>query len=137
MSTLDALVQLIFNVYEAFTVAVYLRQGDLLSCVSSYTFSRSFDQLRKIPVESSLPGWVVKHNEPLIIPNFDKDEAALGYYGATEDIKSFMGYPLEVPGVIVIDSKKKYVFTDKEKRYLHISLRLCMMRWSARNGSRR
>lgn len=118
MSTLDALVQLIFNVYEAFSVAVYLRQGDLLSCVSSCTFSRSFDQLRKIPVESSLPGWVVKHNEPLIIPNFDKDEAALGYYGAAEDIKSFMGYPLEVPGVIVIDSKKKYVFTDKEKKIL-------------------
>lgn len=118
MSTLDALVQLIFNVYEAFTVAVYLRQGDVLSCLSSYTFSRNFDQLRKIPVESSLAGWVVKHNEALIIPNFDKDEGTLGYYGATEDIKSFMGYPLEVPGVIVIDSKKKYVFTDKEKKIL-------------------
>lgn len=118
MSIVDALVQLAFNVYEAFTVAVYLRQGDVLSCLSSVTFSRSFDKLRKIPVESSLPGWVVKHNEPLIIPNFDKDEETLGYYGAAEDIKSFMGYPLEVPGVILIDSKKKYVFTDKEKKIL-------------------
>lgn len=118
MSTLDALVQLIFNVYEAFTVAVYLRQGDALSCLSSFTFSQSFEQLRKIPVESSLPGWVVKHNEPLIIPNFDKDEATLGYYNGAEDIKSFMGYPLEVPGVIIVDSKKKYVFTDKEKKIL-------------------
>lgn len=118
MSTVDALVQLIFNVYEAFTVAVYLRQGDVLSCLSFFTFSHNFDRLRKIPVESSLPGWVVKHNEALIIPNFDKDEATLGYYGATEDIKSFMGHPLEVPGVIVIDSKKKYVFTDKEKKIL-------------------
>lgn len=118
MSTVDALVQLIFNVYEAFTVAIFLRQGDVLSCLSFFTFSQNFDRLRRIPVESSLPGWVVKHNEALIIPNFDKDEATLGYYGGTEDIKSFMGYPLEVPGVIVIDSKKKYVFTDKEKKIL-------------------
>jgi GGDEF domain-containing protein len=118
MSTVDALVQLIFNVYEAFTVAIYLRQGDVLSCLSSVSFSRSFDRLRKIPVETSLPGWVVKHNEPLIIPNFDKDESTLGYYGSPEEIKSFMGYPLDVPGLIVIDSKKKYVFTDKEKKIL-------------------
>ncbi|HOJ43797.1 MAG TPA: diguanylate cyclase, partial [Syntrophorhabdaceae bacterium] len=33
-------------------------------------------------------------------------------------IKSFMGYPLGGEGVIVIDSKKKWVFTDKEKRIL-------------------
>jgi GGDEF domain-containing protein len=118
MSTVDALAQLIFNVYEAFTVAIYLRQGDNLNCLSSVSFSRSFDRLRKVSVENSLPGWVVKHNEPLIIPNFDKDEGTLGYYGAAEDIKSFMGYPLEVPGVIIIDSKKKYVFTDKEKKIL-------------------
>ena len=29
-----------------------------------------------------------------------------------------MAYPLEIPGVIVVDSKKKWVFTDKEKKIL-------------------
>ena len=90
----------------------------MLRCVSSVTFANSFDKNKTIPVESTLPGWVFKHNEPLIIPNFDKDEETLGYYGAREDIKSFMAYPVETDGVIVVDSKKKYVFTDKEKKIL-------------------
>ena len=29
-----------------------------------------------------------------------------------------MAYPLEMPGVIVVDSKKKWVFTEKEKKIL-------------------
>jgi len=29
-----------------------------------------------------------------------------------------MGYPMEARGVIIVDSKKKYVFTDKEKKHL-------------------
>lgn len=82
------------------------------------TFSNNFDKNKTIPVEGTLPGWVVKHNEPLIIPNFDKDEEALGYYNAEEGIKSFMGYPMEGNGVVVVDSKKKWVFTDKEKKIL-------------------
>jgi GGDEF domain-containing protein len=115
---IDRLSQLIFNIYEAFTVALYVREKDVLNCISAVTFARSFDQKRPIPIESTLPGWVIKHNAPLIIPNFDKDEDALGYYGASEGIKSFMGYPMDTGGVIIVDSKKKYVFTDKEKKIL-------------------
>jgi GAF domain-containing protein len=115
---IDRLSQLIFNIYEAFTVAVYIRERDMLNCLSSVTFARSFDQNKPIPIESTLAGWVIKHNAPLIIPNFDRDEDALGYYGSPEGIKSFMGYPLETEGVIIVDSKKKYVFTDKEKKIL-------------------
>jgi len=115
---INALSQLIFNIYEAYTVAFYLRDNEVLKCLSSFTFSQSFDKDRPLSIESTLPGWVVKHNEALIIPNFDRDEGALGYYGAREDIKSFMGYPMEHDGVIVVDSKRKWVFTDKEKKIL-------------------
>ncbi|HEY3275945.1 MAG TPA: GAF domain-containing protein [Syntrophorhabdaceae bacterium] len=118
MIMLDSFSQLIFNVYEAFTVALYVKRADRLVCLSSVTFSTSFDKKRSIPLEGSLPGWAVKHGEPLIIPNFDKDEDILGYYGSREEIKSFMAYPLAGDGVIVVDSKKKYVFTDKEKKIL-------------------
>lgn len=118
MNMIDSLAQLIFNIYEAFTVALFMVEGSDLKCVSVVTFAQSFDRARLVPIESSLPGWVVKHGEPLIIPNFDKDAAALGYYGGDEDIKSFMAYPLESPGVIIVDSKKKYVFTDREKKIL-------------------
>ncbi len=115
---IDRLSQLIFNIYEAFTVAFYIREKDTLTCLSSVTFARSFDAKKSISVEGTLPGWVIKHNAPLIIPNFDRDEDALGYYGASEGIKSFMGYPMDTKGVIIVDSKKKYVFTDKEKKIL-------------------
>jgi GGDEF domain-containing protein len=118
MSTIDSLSHLIFNIYEAFTVAFFVKEHDHLKCLSSVSFATSFDKNRSLPIGSSLPGWVVKHNEPLIIPNFDKDVEALGYYGADEGIKSFMGYPMEGKGVIIVDSKKKWVFTDKEKKIL-------------------
>ncbi len=115
---IDGLSQLIFNIYEAFTVALFVKDNDRLNCLSSTTFAKSFDQNRSIPIEGTLPGWVLKHNEPLIIPNFDKAESALGYYKTDEGIKSFMGYPMEENGVIIVDSKKKYVFTDREKKIL-------------------
>ncbi|OPY82297.1 MAG: cyclic-di-GMP phosphodiesterase [Syntrophorhabdus sp. PtaU1.Bin153] len=115
---IDSFSQLIFNIYEAFTVAFFLKEKDHLRCFSSVSFANSFEKNKRIPINSSLPGWIIKHNEPLIIPNFDKDESTLGYYGADEEIKSFMGYPMEGKGVIVVDSKKKWVFTDKEKKIL-------------------
>jgi len=118
MSMIDGIAQLLFNVYEAFTVALYVRGNEHLNCISSVTFAKSFDKNRAISIEGTLPGWVIKHNEPLIIPNFDKDEDALGYYGASEGIKSFMGFPVDTDAVIIVDSKKKYVFTDREKKIL-------------------
>jgi diguanylate cyclase (GGDEF)-like protein len=118
MGMVDSFSQLIFNIYEAFTVALFVKDGENLKCLSSVTFANSFDKSRGIPIEGTLPGWVIKHNEPLIIPNFDKEEDTLGYYGTTEGIKSFMGYPMEGDGVIVVDSKRKWVFTDKEKKIL-------------------
>lgn len=119
MGMIDGFTNLIFNVYEAFSVVLFLKEGEYLKCISYASFANSFDKNKSVPIEGSLPGWVIKHNEPLIIPNFDKDENALGYYGNPEGIKSFMGFPMEDIGVIVVDSKKKWVFTDKEKKILN------------------
>jgi GGDEF domain-containing protein len=116
--SLDNFLQLIFNVYEAYTAALFVQEGDALSCLAAMTFAKSFDKARRLSLDGTLPGWAVKHREPLIIGNFDKDEETLGYYSKDEEIKSFMAYPLDPAGVIVIDSRKKWVFTDKEKKLL-------------------
>jgi diguanylate cyclase (GGDEF)-like protein len=116
--SLDSFVELIFNVYEAHTVALFTKEGDHLSCLSAVTFAKSFDKERLLPLDETLAGWAVKHREPLIIGNFDKDEETLGYYRKREEIKSFMAYPLEAPGVVVVDSKGKWVFTEKDKKIL-------------------
>jgi GGDEF domain-containing protein len=115
---IDGFVQLIFNVYEAFTVALYVPEQDKLRCLSFFSFDTTFDKAKTIPIDGTLPGWVVKHREALIVGNFDKDEETLGYYNKKEEIKSFMAYPLDSMGVIIVDSKKKWVFTDKEKKIL-------------------
>lgn len=52
------------------------------------------------------------------MPNFDRDEKALGYYTEKEEIKAFLCYPIGEKGVFVIDSKKRWSFSDKEKRML-------------------
>jgi GGDEF domain-containing protein len=122
--SLDSFVQLVFNVYEAYTVALFVEDGEKLSCLSAFSFARSFDKARTVPMDGTLPGWVVKHREPLIIGNFDKDEETLGYYRKKEEIKSFMAHPLEMQGVIVVDSKKKWVFTEKEKKVLPLFVSL-------------
>ncbi len=114
----DSLTQLVFDIYEAFTVALFARDKDMLVCISAISFAKSFEKSRTMPIEGTLPGLVMKRKEPLIIPNFDKDERDLGYYGAKEDIKAFMAYPVETDGVIVVDSKKKYAFPDREKKIL-------------------
>ena len=116
--SLDSFVELIFNVYEAHTVALYMKEDDRLICLSAVSFAQSFDKGRSLPLEGTLAGWALKHRAPLIIGNFDKDEETLGYYGRKEEIKSFMAYPLEIPGVIVVDSKGKWVFTEKDKKIL-------------------
>ena len=121
---IDNLSQLIFNVYEAFTVAVFTADHDTLRCRSSVTFAKSFDKNRVIPVEGTLPGWVLKHGESLVIPHFDRDETGLGYYGAPEEIKSFIGYPMEDKGVLIVDSKKRWAFPDREKKILGSFARL-------------
>jgi GGDEF domain-containing protein/putative methionine-R-sulfoxide reductase with GAF domain len=116
--SLDVFVQLVFNVYEAYTVGLYVKDDDHLTCASAVSFAKSFDRAKALPLDGTLAGWVVKHREPLIIGNFDKDEETLGYYGKKEEIKSFMAYPLEIPGVIVVDSKRQWIFTEKEKKIL-------------------
>ncbi|MCX8021619.1 MAG: diguanylate cyclase [Syntrophorhabdaceae bacterium] len=127
MALIDTISNLIFNVYEAYTVAVFLKEGNTtLKCRSSMTFSTHFNKTQTIQIENTLPGWVVKHNTQLVIPNFDKDESTLGYYTSTEGIKAFMGYPIEDRGVLVVDSKKKWGFTDKEKKMLHLFISMIL-----------
>ncbi len=60
MGMIDALSQLIFNIYEAFTVALYAKDNDRLNCLSSVTFAKSFHENRSIPIEGTLPRMGVK-----------------------------------------------------------------------------
>ena len=55
-SMIDSFAELVFNVFEAFTVALFLKDGQQLRCLSSVTFAKSFERERRVPVKGSLPG---------------------------------------------------------------------------------
>ncbi len=67
--------------------------------------------------------WIIKNKKPLLIANFERrSESILDYYynGKKGDIKSFMGCPLKNGlGVLCVDSKNKFSFTEKDQKILH------------------
>lgn len=118
-----SLVDLVSNVTDAYTAALFLPQesGGVLKLRAVHTLS---DHLRKdleIHVGQGLIGWVAERGDPLHSTEFKHDLSALGIYHTEEGIKSFMAVPvatLEGTGVLSIDSKRQYVFTPKVQKVL-------------------
>jgi signal transduction protein with GAF and PtsI domain len=117
---LKELIQLIGNVTEAFTTALFLFdpvQNKLnLRCVQS--LSQHINHQTSLSIGDSLIGWVAKNQRPVNIAQFDRDTRNLKFYLRDEKIKSFLAVPLGEVGVLCIDSKRNYVFTDKDQKIL-------------------
>ncbi len=67
-------------------------------------------------------GWVVRNQEPMLVPNFDQQQSSLGYYadGEEANIKAFMAWPIPGGGVLCVDSKRQYSFSDKDHKILQL-----------------
>ncbi len=63
-------------------------------------------------------GWVAKNRQPVNIAQFDRDTRNLKLYLKDEGIKSFLAVPVGDAGVICVDSKRNYVFTEKNQKIL-------------------
>lgn len=117
MRRIDRICSIIFNFYESHTVGIYVRENDVLKCLSYSTLSESFLKEEPIPLEGTYPGIAFMHQKPLVISNFkEEDFWRLGYYKKKEEIKAFMAYPVQDIGVVCIDTKKRYQFTERETR---------------------
>lgn len=119
---LDNIAALLSNCLDAFTAAVFIWDDR-----SKVLILRAFHSLSKhiIPnaqfslEDGGLVGWVAKNNQPLTVDHFDRDTKILPYYRSDENIKSFLAIPLEKPrGVLCVDSKRQYVFTNKDQKLL-------------------
>lgn len=118
MSKLNRICSLIFNVYESYTVGIYVREEKFLRCISYSTLSDSFLKDALIEIEGTLPGLAISQQRPIVISNLEAENLErLGYYSKREEVKSFMAYPLQDIGVVCIDTKKRYRFTERETRY--------------------
>jgi len=122
---IHSLVRLAGNVTDAFTAALFLvdeeKPGRLvLSAFQS--LSNNVIKAANIPIGHGLVGWVAKHERPTIAKNFRHDTTTLQFYSKDEDIKSFAATPIfdqgRLIGVLSVDSKKQYVFTDKQAKIL-------------------
>lgn len=120
--SLDRLLESISSVFDAYSVVLFCAHGQAgYELVSFFSLGDSIQRGLRIESGYGLAGWVAKHNKPLLVTKFDQKNALLGYYGPeqAEQVKVFLGCPLPGGlGVLCMDSKKTYAFTDKDQRVL-------------------
>jgi hypothetical protein len=119
---IQGIIDLVSNTTDAYTTALFLHDPskDGLILYSWQSLSRNINEDVVIRPGEGLVGWVFKNNEPVNIDQFDRDTRQLLFYKVDESIKSFMAVPLKgAGGVLVVDSKQRYVFTDKSHKILY------------------
>jgi signal transduction protein with GAF and PtsI domain len=117
---LKEIIQLISNVTDSFTTALFLFDSakSKLNLRSYQSLSLHIDADTQLQIGDSLIGWVAKNQRPVNISQFDRDTRNLKMYLRDEKIKSFLAVPVGEVGVLCIDSKRNYVFTDKDQKIL-------------------
>jgi len=108
------IVRLAAEVMEAYSVVLFLLQEDRLEVAAAATLSRHLRRDCVLSRGEGLVGWIHREGKPVVAHDFHRDTRTLQFYDADETIKSFLGMPLAGSrGVLCIDSKKNYRFTDR------------------------
>ncbi|WP_291321346.1 GAF domain-containing protein [Desulfonatronospira sp.] len=121
---LDRILGLVCSVFDGYSAVLFLRDPDRNTCrlAASFSLGDSIPKGFEITAGTGLVGWIAKNSKPLLINNFERDEGCLGYYTRESEskIKAFMGCPLPGgAGVLCVDSKKTYSFSDKDQKILY------------------
>ncbi len=142
-TSFDELTRLVSNTLDAFTAALFLREegSDRFQLVSYFSIGNQVNSEFGFAEGEGYWGWVVKHGQPLHISPFTPDYKQLDIYHRKEEVKSFLAVPLEDgSGVLSVDSKSTYVFTDRAIKTLTdfarmaLNLRLLKERLDAADG---
>jgi signal transduction protein with GAF and PtsI domain len=132
---LQELIELVSNVTEAFTTALFLidfRQNKL-KLRGYHSLSLHIDSDTTLQIGDSIIGWVAKNQRAVNISQFDRDTRNLKLYLRDEKIKSFLAVPVGEVGVLCIDSKRNYVFTEKDQKILQAFATLVLQVLQAQN----
>ncbi len=120
---LDRILGLICSVFDGYSAVLFIKDNGGEYCLaSSFSLGDSIKPGTTIKPGAGLVGWIIKNKKPLLINKFDRNVGCLGYYpGEGESkIKAFMGVHLPAnDGVLCIDSKKTYSFSDKDQKILY------------------
>ena len=120
---LDRILGLICSVFDGYSAVLFLEgREDGCRLASCFSLGDSINPGTVIKPGAGLVGWIIKNKKPLLINKFDRNVGCLGYYPSEGEskIKAFMGTHLPGgKGVLCIDSKKTYSFSDKDQKILY------------------
>lgn len=119
----DEFIKLVSNTMEAYTAGLFLRDDQDENCLTLNNFHSLSKYVKKncrICSGEGIIGWVFREQKSVLASPFDKrDATTLKFYAKDEKIKSLLAIPLpENKGVLCVDSKKSYFFTDEREKIL-------------------
>ena len=118
---LQDLIDLCLNNLEGFSVVLFAAdwEGGPLRLKAYRSLSRYIDSETVINSGQGLVGWAYKNQKPVNVDQVSFESDRLLFYTRDEEIKSFMAVPLpDINGILAVDSKQRYVFTDKSTKLL-------------------
>ncbi len=116
-------VELISNIMESYTTSLFLTEETDTESLVLYSFHSLSGNIKKdckVRSGEGIIGWVFREQKSVLASYFDKrDATTLKFYEKDEDIKSLVAIPLPKNyGVLCVDSKKSYVFTEEKEKIL-------------------
>ncbi len=120
-ASLETLTQIIGNIFNAYSVAIFLPRGEHFALTASFSLGDTIASDAKITPGQGLVGWIIRDRKPLLVRRFDQTKSFLGYYehGEEQRIKAFMGCPVpHLGGALCVDSKTTHSFGEKDQKIL-------------------
>jgi len=125
---IDGIIELVSNVTEAYTTALFIadNQKRMLRLWRFYSLSDNVNKNAAIPFGDGPIGLVAETKKDFDLAKFaERDTGLLKLYIKNESIKSFFAVPIldkdgVLEGVISIDSKKNFVFANKDQKILKL-----------------
>lgn len=122
---LDRLMSIISSVFDAYSAVLFLQDPKTgeYRMASRFSLGDRLVEAAVVVPGRGLAGWVVRHNQPLLVNDLVKKKGKIEYYDEDERqlIRAFMGCPLrQAEGVVCVDSKRSHCFSEKDQKILHL-----------------
>lgn len=119
----ESTLAIICSVFDAYSAVLFLPENeDECRLVSFFSLGDRILPPEEVTPGKGLVGWIARNRESLLVPKFDQSKNRLGYYREGEEthIKAFMGCPVPGGGVLCVDSKRHYSFSEKDHKILQL-----------------
>ena len=124
--SVQTLLCLAANVFDAYTTAFFLRQGgegQTFTLRGWFSLGDAVNPDATLEQDGSgtLAGWITQSGRSLVVNDYDRARSALGYYlpGQEPELRAFMGCPVgQRQGVLCVDTRRGAAFSEREQKSL-------------------